>query len=69
MGLEGRLSIGIYKVWGLKTKEGVKEFIHKEAPCIVMLQETKKEECYRRFVGSVWTVRNRESATHSLVRL
>ena len=33
-----------------------------EIPDIVMIQETKNVECDRRFVGSVWTVRNKEWA-------
>ncbi|RVX05736.1 Transposon TX1 uncharacterized 149 kDa protein [Vitis vinifera] len=31
-----------------------------ENPDVVMIQETKKENCDRRFVGSVWTVRNKD---------
>ncbi|RVW43796.1 hypothetical protein CK203_074061 [Vitis vinifera] len=38
----------------------VKDFLRSENPDVVMIQETKKEICDRRFVGSVWTVRNKE---------
>ena len=37
----------------------VKDFLRSENPDVVMIQETKKENCDRRFVGSVWTVRNK----------
>ncbi|KAJ9707044.1 hypothetical protein PVL29_002161 [Vitis rotundifolia] len=40
----------------------VKDFLRSENPDIVMIQETKKEKCDRRFVGSVWTVRNKDWA-------
>ncbi|RVW15154.1 Transposon TX1 uncharacterized 149 kDa protein [Vitis vinifera] len=33
-----------------------------ENPDVVMIQETKKVECDKRFVGSVWTIRNKEWA-------
>ena len=33
-----------------------------ENPDVVMIQEAKKVECDRRFVGSVWTFRNKEWA-------
>ena len=38
----------------------VKDFLRSENSNVVMIQETKKEKCDRRFVGSVWTVRNKE---------
>ena len=38
----------------------VKDFLKSENPDVVMIQETKKEKCDRRFVDSVWTVRNKE---------
>ncbi|RVX02466.1 hypothetical protein CK203_031122 [Vitis vinifera] len=38
----------------------VKDFLRSENPDVVMIQETKKEKCDRRFVGSVWTVRNKD---------
>ncbi|RVX09479.1 Transposon TX1 uncharacterized 149 kDa protein [Vitis vinifera] len=38
----------------------VKDFLRSENPDVVMIQETKKENCDRRFVGSVWTVRNKD---------
>ena len=41
----------------------VKYFLRSENPDVVMIQETKKVECDRRFVGSVWTVINKEWAT------
>ena len=37
-----------------------KDFLRSENPDVVMIQETKKEKCDRRFVDSVWTVRNKE---------
>ena len=40
----------------------VKDFLRLENPDVVMIQETKKEKCDRRFVGSVWTVRNKDWA-------
>ncbi|WJZ85876.1 hypothetical protein VitviT2T_005388 [Vitis vinifera] len=38
----------------------IKDFLRSENPDVVMIQETKKENCDRRFVGSVWTVRNKD---------
>ncbi|KAJ9671127.1 hypothetical protein PVL29_027221 [Vitis rotundifolia] len=38
----------------------VKDFLRSENLDVVMIQETKKVKCDRRFVGSVWTVRNKE---------
>ena len=38
----------------------VKDFLRLEKPDVVMIQETKKAECDRRFVGSVCTVKNKE---------
>ncbi|WKA03336.1 hypothetical protein VitviT2T_021451 [Vitis vinifera] len=38
----------------------VKDFLRSKNPDVVMIQETKKENCDRRFVGSVWTVRNKD---------
>ncbi|RVX23794.1 hypothetical protein CK203_000662 [Vitis vinifera] len=38
----------------------VKDFLRSENPDVVMIQETKYENCDRRFVGSVWTVRNKD---------
>ncbi|RVX04307.1 Beta-arabinofuranosyltransferase RAY1 [Vitis vinifera] len=38
----------------------VKDFLRSENPDVVMIQETKKEICDRRFVGSVWTARNKD---------
>ena len=45
-----------------KERMVLKGFVYYETPNIVMLQETKKETCDRRFVGSVWKVRNKEQA-------
>ena len=45
-----------------KKRRVVKDFLRSEKPDIVMIQETKKAECDRRFVGSVWTARNKEWA-------
>ena len=38
----------------------VKDFLRSENSDVVMIQETKKEKCDRRFVGRVWTVRNKD---------
>ena len=38
----------------------VKDFLRSENPDVVMIQKTKKEKYDRRFVGSVWTVRNKD---------
>ena len=43
----------------------VKDFLRSEKPDVVMIQETKKTECDRRFVGSVWTARNKDWTTLS----
>ncbi|KAJ9688894.1 hypothetical protein PVL29_014511 [Vitis rotundifolia] len=40
----------------------VKDFLRSKNPDVVMIQETKKEKCDRRFVGSVWTVKNKDWA-------
>ena len=45
-----------------KKRRVVKDFLRLEKPDIVMIQETKKAKCDRRFVGSVWTARNKEWA-------
>ena len=42
-----------------KKRRVVKDFLRSENPDVVMIQETKKVECDRRFVGSVGTVRIR----------
>ena len=39
----------------------VKDFL-REKPDVVMIRETKKAECDRRFVESVWTTRNKDWA-------
>ena len=46
----------------------VKDFLRLENPDVVMIQETKKMECNRRFVDSVWTVRNKEWAAFPACR-
>ena len=38
----------------------IKDFLRSENLDVVMIRETKKENCDRRFVGSVWTVRNKD---------
>ncbi|RVX20328.1 Transposon TX1 uncharacterized 149 kDa protein [Vitis vinifera] len=38
----------------------IKDFLRLEKPDVVMIQETKKEKCDKRLVGSVWTVRNKD---------
>ncbi|RVW66526.1 hypothetical protein CK203_064972 [Vitis vinifera] len=43
-----------------KKRRVVKDFLRSEKPDVVMIQETKKAECDRRFMGSVWTIRNKE---------
>ncbi|RVW45608.1 hypothetical protein CK203_091549 [Vitis vinifera] len=40
----------------------VKDFLSSKNLDVVMIQETKKMKCDRRFVGSVWTVRNKDWA-------
>ncbi|KAL6311763.1 hypothetical protein AAG906_022432 [Vitis piasezkii] len=47
---------------GLGSERVVKDFLRFENPDVVMFQETKREVCDRRFVGSVWPVRNKEWA-------
>ncbi|KAL6316269.1 hypothetical protein AAG906_017899 [Vitis piasezkii] len=49
-----------------KKRRVVKDFLRLKIPDIVMIQETKNVECDRRFVGSVWTVRNKEWAALSV---
>ena len=43
-----------------KKQRVVKDFLRSENLDVVMIQETKKMECDRRFVGSVWAIRNKE---------
>ncbi|RVW45741.1 hypothetical protein CK203_094977 [Vitis vinifera] len=38
----------------------IKDFLRLENPDVVMIQETKKEKCDKRLVGSVWTIRNKD---------
>ena len=45
-----------------KKRRVVKDFLRSEKPDVVMIQETKKTECDRRFVGSVWIARNKDWA-------
>ena len=45
-----------------KKRRVVKDFLRLENPDVVMFQETKREVCDRKFVGSVWSVRNMEWA-------
>ena len=45
-----------------KKRRVVKDFLRSEKPDVVMIQETKKAECDKRFVGNVWTARNKEWA-------
>ena len=45
-----------------KKRRVVKDFLRSEELDIVMIQETKKAECDRRFVGGVWTTRNKDWA-------
>ena len=45
-----------------KKQRVVKDFLRLENSDVVMIHETKKEECDRRFVGSIWMVRNKEWA-------
>ena len=40
----------------------VKDFLRLENLYVVMIQETKRMVCDKRFVGSVWTIRNKEWA-------
>ena len=43
----------------------VKDFLRFKNLDVVMFQETKREVCDRRFVGSVWSVRNKKWAALS----
>ena len=45
-----------------KKRRVVKDFLRLEKLDVVMIQETKKAECDRRFVESVWTTRNKDWA-------
>ena len=45
-----------------KKRRVVKDFLRSEKSDVVMIQETKKAECDRRFVGGVWTTRNKDWA-------
>ena len=45
-----------------KKRRVVKDFLRFQNLDVVMFQETKREVCDRRFVGSVWLVRNKEWA-------
>ena len=45
-----------------KKRRVVKDFLRSEKPDVVMIQETKKAECDRRFVGSVWIARYKDWA-------
>ena len=38
----------------------VRDFLRSKNPNVVMIQETKKEKWDKRFVGSVWTIRNKD---------
>ncbi|RVW51280.1 Transposon TX1 uncharacterized 149 kDa protein [Vitis vinifera] len=45
----------------VEAPQGIEMFFGlEENPDVVMIQETKKEICDRRFVGSVWTARNKD---------
>ena len=48
-----------------KKRRVVKDFLRLKNPDVVMIQEPKKMECNRRFVGSVWTVRNKACGASS----
>ncbi|RVW66273.1 hypothetical protein CK203_065986 [Vitis vinifera] len=57
------LDIKVWNVRGLGSsnkRRVIKDFLRLEKPDVVMIQETKKEKCDRRLVGSVWTVRNKD---------
>ena len=43
-----------------KKRRVVKDFLRLENPDVMIFQETKREVCDIRFVGSVWSVRNKE---------
>ena len=44
----------------IKKRRVVKDFISLENLDVVLSQETKRESCYRRFVGSVWKIKNKQ---------
>ena len=46
-----------------KKRRVVKDFLCLENPDVVMFQETKREVCDMRFVGSVWSVTNKKWAS------
>ena len=46
----------------IKKRWVVKDCLCLENPDVVLLQETKREFCHKRFVGSVWKVRNKQWA-------
>ena len=43
-----------------KKRRVVKDLLCHENPDVVLLQETKRELCDRRLLGSVWKVSNKE---------
>ena len=46
---------------GSRTKRRVvKDFLRLQNPDVVMFQETKREVCGKRFVGSVWMNGNKD---------
>ena len=45
-----------------KKQRVVKYFLRLQNPDVVMFQETKRKVCDKRFVGSVWSIRNKEWA-------
>ena len=46
-----------------KKRRVVKDFLRLENSDVVMFQETKREVCDMRFVGSVWSVTNKKWAS------
>ena len=44
----------------IKKRRVVKDFISLENLDVVLSQETKRESCDRRFVGSVWKIKNKQ---------
>ena len=52
----------------IKKRRVVKDFISLENLDVVLSQETKRESCDRRFVGSVCKVKNKEWATFQIGR-
>ena len=54
------ISWNIRGIGSKKKKRVVKDFLCLENPNVVLLQETKRKSRDRRFVSTVWRVRNKQ---------